>query len=535
MDSVLIESPIAAKSPDLGLVFNPNYGPMLKESIDRFLGSIHSETLDFSAFRSIFSRLLQSSADPPLEIIWFYSAINYHETLSSSENPLDRVLAIKNLLQFLAACCTTCSGLKSIALLAPAISDVYLCVLDEGKVDVKVAKKLRREIEGLIEGILSYISICSGKSCDGDDLGTGLLPCFLDLVRVWTVGRSASRSGLDVFFPLVSEEIRQKFKEEGCGVGYLAGVVIVEAFLLRLCLKVRASVGSREELQKELKVWAVSSVTVFRNHIFFEILLRMLLDSTLPVSSLLDSKDENLVRDVLHDVVILVDYSFLHPATNVDQSYDFMRRLAVRRLIVTHDAIRIAREKGDHAKAISYMGAFSTSCLPSQIIKWVANHSGRDGTRRPDINTPQVILEWLAALEDQGVRFFEDGSAKLRAKLMFNKSKAAPEVSGFDADRKKTNADLFFIDNNGNAAEDEEMKPADDNAFLAAARSMKSPANNGKKRKDLGGEEETPVKCIKYKVDNASINDYHYASAADGASSGSEVDNPTSEDEMEEN
>lgn len=49
------------------------------------------------------------------------------------------------------------------------------------------------------------------------------------------------------------------------------------------------------------------------------------------------------MRDILYDVVILVDYSFLNSGMDEDQSYDFMRCLAVRRLMVTHDAIRIAR------------------------------------------------------------------------------------------------------------------------------------------------------------------------------------------------
>lgn len=184
-------------------------------------------------------------------------------------SPVDRVLAIKDLVQFLAACSPSCSGLKSIAFLAPVVSELYGCLLEEGKVSGKGAKKLRREVEGLVEGVLSYISICSGKSDEGEYLGATLLPCFLDLVRVWTVGRAGCGSGLEVFFPLVSEEVRGRFKEEGCGVGYLAGVVIVEVFLLKLSLKVRADGALREDLHKEFKVWAVSSVTVFQNRVFY--------------------------------------------------------------------------------------------------------------------------------------------------------------------------------------------------------------------------------------------------------------------------
>lgn len=56
------------------------------------------------------------------------------------------------------------------------------------------------------------------------------------------------------------------------------------------------------------------------------------------------------------------------------------------------DILLYNREKGDHGKAISYMGAFSTSCLPNQIVKWVANQSGIEKSKRPDVNTPQLVL-----------------------------------------------------------------------------------------------------------------------------------------------
>ena len=47
-------------------------------------------------------------------------------------------------------------------------------------------------------------------------------------------------------------------------------MVLAEAFLLRLCLKVQNATGvPRSELQKELKIWAVSSIPVFQNHQFF--------------------------------------------------------------------------------------------------------------------------------------------------------------------------------------------------------------------------------------------------------------------------
>ncbi|KAK1364536.1 hypothetical protein POM88_035736 [Heracleum sosnowskyi] len=74
-----------------------------------------------------------------------------------------------------------------------------------------------------------------------------------------------------------------------CDVCELAGVVTAEAFLLRMCLEFREGV-SRKVLQEELRVWAVGSVTGFKNVFFFETLFKMLLEPTLPVTSLLHEK-----------------------------------------------------------------------------------------------------------------------------------------------------------------------------------------------------------------------------------------------------
>lgn len=535
-----LETPTIAKSPGFSPPAGPNYETVLQESIDRFLSEAQRGSCDLSGFRSVFFRLLQSSADPPLEVVWFYSTVSYLEIAPSKKAALDRVLAVRDLLQLLTACSASCSGPKCVALLAPALSELYKCAAEVERA-VEKQKKVRREIESLAEGILSYISICSSKSSDGRDYSTGLLPCFVDLVQVWTMQRPGGGDGLGLFFPLASNDIRGRLGNEGCDVGYLAGVVIAEAFLLRLCLKVLAGGASRPELQKELRIWAVSSVTVFRNRIFFEILLRMLLDPTLPIISLLNSKDENLVRDILYDVVILVDYSFLNSGMEEEQSYDSTRSLALTRLIVTHEAIRIARAKGDHGKAISYINAFSTSSLPNGIVKLVGSQIGMERLNRPNATTPQAFLKWLVDLEEQGLRLFEDNISKLRTKLIFDEPKVVSEDSMFNSGSKRTDANdsLFFFDKQGEVsekgAEDEEMEPMD-SVFMTAARSMKSTMSNGRrKRKEWRSEEgEAHVKFVKYKTHDSSIKEYFSSSAADGMSSGSEVDNPPSDEDMEE-
>lgn len=53
--------------------------------------------------------------------------------------------------------------------------------------------------------------------------------------------------------------------------------------------------------------------------------------------------DEGLVRNVLYDAVILVDYSFTYPGVEVENFNDSLMNLFMRRLIVTHEAIQIVR------------------------------------------------------------------------------------------------------------------------------------------------------------------------------------------------
>ncbi|CAL9187036.1 unnamed protein product [Musa hybrid cultivar] len=536
MDPIILESPTRAKPLVFGPLAGPNFHSVLKESIDRYLIEVKKESCDFSAFRSIFFRLLQSSVDPPIEVIWFYSALGYHEAIRSKRDVLDRVFAIRDLLQLLSACSASCNGPKSVALLAPVVSELYHCVREEKKLSGKVAKKMRKEIESLADGVVSYISICSGRSSDGQELcNSYLLPCFIDIVRVWTVQHIGEGDDLNVLFPLVSDEIRACLGQERCWIGHLAGIVVAEAFLLNLSLKVQVDGSPRPDLQKELKVWAVSSISVFQNYIFFDILLRLLLNPPMPVITILNSMDESLVRNILYDAVILVDYSFINPEVEGEHFNDSTMNIIMRRLIVTHEAIQIVRDKGDHNKAVSYTNAFSTSCVPNTLIKWATYQVGMQKLNRPSAPTPQCFLKWLLVLEEQGLKIFEN-ITELRSKLKFEEADVVSDTTKFDSDNKKTDDDLFFFDNKGEGDKDaaEDMETVDV-AFFSAAHSMKSDTDKGRrKRKEMGYDGESQVKFVKYKIHDKSVKDYFKVAGADSLSSGSEVENPHSSDEMEE-
>lgn len=147
------------------------------------------------------------------------------------------------------------------------------------------------------------------------------------------------------------------------------------------------------------------------------------------------------------------------------------------------------------------------------------------------------LTEWLVDLEDKGFKVFGENVSRIRERLMYDEVK-----NGYQSRMTHSDADLFFIDKQSGgevmdtrAGEDEEaveMETAD-NAFMAAAQSMKAMANGMRKRKDCGAEDSNVVKFVKYKVEDSSVKDY-FLSANNGMSSGSEVENPQSDDEMEE-
>ncbi|XP_010267020.1 PREDICTED: uncharacterized protein LOC104604409 [Nelumbo nucifera] len=551
MDVVAVESFSGGKSPDFGPLIGHNYEIMLKESVDRFLDECRKGISDVSGFGSVFFRLLQARVDPPIEVIWFYSAVSFRGGNLDGLDPLSRVLMVKDLFQLLTACSASCNGLKSVAVLAPVLFELHQVIVgsSEKKQSLKTEKKLTREIDCLIEGIVGYISICCSKDSDEEDASVSLLPCFTDLIRVWMTdqpeGNRDSREILRLFFPLSSQEIRQELGDGGCMVGNLAGVVIAEAFLLRLSLKFRTGI-SRAELQNELKSWAVGSVTGFRNCYFFETLVRMLLERTLPVTSILGTEDESFLRRVLYDVVVLVEYSFLNTDSGIHLPAFRMKTLAVARLLVANEAIQGARENGDHAKAISYINAYTRSRLPSELVKCVSGQVGIDEKKSgSDFSTPQTLIKWLLKLDDQGAKVFDHYISKMHMKLRLEISKVENEALLWNPGSDKVEDDLFFyIDSKGEkkgedeekAGGDQEMIESMDASLLAAAHTMKFTENDRRRKRKEGRqtEGETRVKFVKYHLHDDSIREKPSPfTDYDSPSSASEVEDPQSDEDVE--
>ncbi|XP_059433323.1 uncharacterized protein LOC132166512 [Corylus avellana] len=262
-----------------------NYELKLNESIRNLLAETHKEAPNFSHFIHVFRELMQTQYDPSLESIWVYAGLTFRSRNLPKDDLLDRISASKDLFQLVSACSVSCGASKSIALLAPVVFEVYRVVVELLGKDsaLKRERKAMREAKSLVEAILGYINVCCCKD-DGEQCGSNMMTPFADLVRIWI----DSNGGVESFLPLVSGEVCERLSVGGCGVGHLAGVVIAEVFLLELCLRFRAGIV-REELEKELRSWAVGSITGLGNFYFFETLVRMLLEAVLPVTSLLVS------------------------------------------------------------------------------------------------------------------------------------------------------------------------------------------------------------------------------------------------------
>ncbi|KAM7274823.1 hypothetical protein ACFE04_016689 [Oxalis oulophora] len=491
-----------------------HFEPLLKESIHRFFTQYKNGSTDFSNFTSIFSRLLHNLADPPLEILWFYAALNSHcsKSLSHQQNLVDRVSLLKELFQLLTSySASSCIVSKRIALLAPVIYD--FCHL------LFYKKEFRSEIELLLEGIFSYISICCAEQVQvplDHREGLRLNSSFADLVRVWLLDRNRDNNceigeDLRLFLPIASDNVRKLVVEEQCGVQYLAGVVTCEVFLLRLCLKFGLGV-SRVELEKDLLDCAVQMMTGFQSFYFFDALIRMLLEPVLPVPPPLyfillpGSEDDVLLREVLYDAVLTVNYSFFNPQGGALLPGNSLKNLAMTWLFVADNAIRFARENGDQAKVIWYISAFANSHLPSQLIDWVICQSGSmEKISKPMVFTPISLIKWLLLVEDEGIRIFDCHVSKIYAKAALCKSREVYELPLVKHYVNNLTENLIFANNEaiGKDKVNSEVKMVNstDAQFISSPDFVKPFTNGTRKRKEerWDDEEEVKVKVVKYK------------------------------------
>ncbi|RYR07302.1 hypothetical protein Ahy_B05g074626 [Arachis hypogaea] len=481
-----------------------NYAMKMKDSVHELISETRKGSPDFSSFLDVFYELMQANVNPPFEVIWVYTAIKFQSLKSEKGDALDRVSDVRSLFQLLSACSASVGASKSVALMAPVVYEVHKVLLElSGKeLKLKREKKAMKEVKSLVDVIVGYMSICCSKKVSEEEeydcIGLNLIMPFTDLAYVWMNANGDADNGFESLLPILGSDVCKWLCDKGFHVGYLGGAVIMEAFFLKLRLLCHRKTPG-DELEVNLKSWAVGSISSFQNIYFLEILMRAALGTSLPLSSISKSEEETLFRKVLFDALLLVEYPFLY------ENSKYIKGLSLTRLIVTHKAVEYFRGIGDQKRALSYVREFSVSRIPLQIIKYVTSQNG---------------------LEEKAVK--ANGSSP-RALLSLDISQAEQPTGNLDG--KMVGDDLFYVDNvgeEGNAVEEDKQNEVISDAFVAAARTMKVTDSGSQKRK--GKSKERKVKFVKHNLlQNSRPAKAETSSANDGSSGESEVEDPASD------
>lgn len=263
-------STLIAAQPD-NLLIGKNYEISLNKSIKALLTSLRGSNFQSSSnFISEFHEFVQSKSNPPLESIWVYAALTF---IPQKTEPFSRLSQIKDLFQLIVSCSASSNSIKSIALVAPVIYNLHKFILDlKGfQLGSKKERKLCGKIKSLVDSVLGYINVCSNGFDQNSDELESLIRPLGDLISLWLLGdgdEDMNADSLRVFFPLLSDDITNRISVEGCEMIDLAGFVVAEAFLLKLCWKIQEE-GFRENVQNDLRYWIVGSVTGLRCSYFY--------------------------------------------------------------------------------------------------------------------------------------------------------------------------------------------------------------------------------------------------------------------------
>lgn len=150
-----------------------------------------------------------------------------------------------------------------------------------------------------------------------------------------------------------------------------------------------------------------------------------------------------------------------------------------------------------------------------------------------------LFSEWLLIAEDQGIRIFDDNISKLHAKAVMYKSRVDNEFPLWNLDDKTLYNNVFFcIDGMGSGEErvdgDQRMIDSLNTTTWTADCTVNLTTDGRRKRKGIINERNTQVKFGKYHLHENFFGGKNFPFVLDGgSSSGSEVENPVSDEGME--
>ncbi|KAK6941410.1 hypothetical protein RJ641_026787 [Dillenia turbinata] len=437
---------------------------------------------------------MRAKIDPSLDLIWFYTAATLRDRDFKEGENLKRFQSLKELFDLIVSCSASSSGLKSIALVSPVAFHAYNLLANVLKRELsdEIEQKSLRDVKLLVDSILGYFSVCCTS-------------------------------------------LKNSSEESEC-VGLIWQTT-------------EHGVGERFEA---LGSWIDKWVSEF---IMFGTLLKIMLERVLPVSSLLSSDEEVLLKKVRFDAVIMVEYSFLDTSRLLQQSVELMKMIAMARLIVTNNAIELFRRDGDQKRTLLYKRFlyFSFFFPNHQFDQQSYRYRGeKEQTKRiiaKSFSSVFTSLGWVLNLEDRGIKVFEVIS-NYRANILWDCSSGDNEQSVNMVDDKQLYADLlFFIDNKGEEKdkneddmEEEDIDKIENvndsicNAFITTARTMNSTENNLTRKcgEGKGAEKMKTIKFVKYDLPkNANVESENSMLVDDGSGSESDVENLSSDEDMD--
>ncbi|XP_074334533.1 uncharacterized protein LOC141671962 isoform X1 [Apium graveolens] len=469
---------------------------MLTDSIKMLMKELQSDVPDLFNFQAHSLRLYKKFDDPPFEIICYNLAMLYHFYMCIRKDP---VYVAKELFEMSRLLSIPCNALKKVAVIAPIIQVLHKSCVGLSKADVF----LGREIKNLLERIVSYIVLYCGMEDQKREIEK-LSYCFKDLMHVWTVNQVESdRKPVDylrLFFPLLTDEVRHQLSvcyKTDC----LAAVVMVEILILTVQFKLSFGVDG-VDYQMEIRAWVVQTLKEFKNYIFYDMLLRMMLEPSLPVTTLLSSEEEIPLRRVLYDAVLLGELPFLKSGRFSQLHESHLKNIFLAWLLVADNAIDFAREHvaAQDAIIVSYTDAFSRSDIPNMLIELVANQIGmKEKLSRPNTTTPKSLIKWLLSLQDHGIRVFEDCST-LHAKAIMCSLRQDYGLLGFKSAGDYPTPHTFLDLNGANkVCVDQEMVHSLHSPISTVACAVNLTSTHGRRKRDEEMNEEEPqakiVKC----------------------------------------
>ncbi|CAB87696.1 putative protein [Arabidopsis thaliana] len=406
-----MQPPICKPRPQSHLEF---LKPLLNDSIKQLLLQYRGGRTNFSDFDSIFTRILNDLPEPPpLELVWFYSAIRFYSSKLAFRD--DSVRLTSCFFQLIVSFSDSFSGVKKVSLLSPVVYQLSRLVISR-----------RRDALSLLEGIVSYISMyCVDEPGNEDDdvlMVSGF--SFADLSRVWVVDEVEDNCRvedcLEVFMPFASEILRKEIDSESCGVGYLAGIVASQVFLLSLCSRFDLDLG-RSELDKDLQESVLQMISGCHSQ-----------DAAGAISAsnfINGSEDEAFLTEIITEAVIKsVEKLFLNPGNGTSQRSLHLKNIAINWLFLFDKTMASLRRNKDQEKISMYTNMFSNSLIPYHLINWVISQGEviRDADTLRNL-TPASFIEWLVSLEEQGPRVFNCDHSKNYAKSVIHRSR--PDLS----------------------------------------------------------------------------------------------------------